>query len=72
MDINLDYERTTDLTKKLNDSTDWVILRIDSTGIHCHMKNENSLSMLPLFLYNHDALYKFTVATVNKIKKQNK
>jgi hypothetical protein len=70
---NLDYQKTSDVTNMLHNSTDWLIIRSDDEGIHIHMnKGWESLSLIPIFLHGDNEIYKEVVAIVNKLKKQNK
>ena len=68
--MNLDLPRIKNLSKKLESSDDYVIFRFEDKCIYCHLKNDNSLSMLPIILSEHDELYEFIVQTVNEIKKE--
>ena len=68
---NFDYQQTNDLHQFLSGSNNWLILRIDETGLHLHCKNEDDIALIPLFLGSQDEFWDFTKKEVWKIKKQN-
>lgn len=67
--MKADYQKTSDMHSMLVNSNNWLIIRLDEEGLHCHVKDVDDFGLIALFLSDYDELYKSTVESVNRIKK---
>lgn len=57
-----------EITKKLNSSKMWLVVRQDKDGIHLHMPNEEHMVLLVLLLEGHPELYESIKETIEEHK----
>jgi len=70
--LKFDYQKTSDLSQFVNESTDWLIIRLSDDGIHLHCKHQESICLLPMILVTNPDLWDIVKESVWKTKKLNK
>ena len=67
--LKWDEKSNDDLAKMILESEVWLVLRLDEQGLHLHLKNGESQSLIPYFLCTQPDFYKMVVQFVNDYKK---
>lgn len=59
--------------EKILNSNDWLVIRyVEEEGIHVHVNNDKSISLIPILLAADINLYDYLKDAVEKIKSINK
>jgi hypothetical protein len=69
MASKLSREKTDDIHQYLLDSSNWMIIRNASDGLHLHMKDYMDWGLMAIWLSKNDEMYKSIVTEVNRLKK---
>lgn len=68
MKAKFSMEKTDDIHQLLLQSSNWMIIRNHSDGLHLHMKENTDWILMAIWLAKNDEMYKFIVKEVNEIK----
>lgn len=63
-----EYRTTDEMLEMLKKSDDWVILRKDKNGTHIHLKQNDSIALIPFVLTQFDEVWDYVKQSIYKYK----